>query len=184
MTDPSPHLRWQTAVHAHARHFNDYIARGDARDWEGMGDPDDAPDLSPLLPSLMEQLRAANAGRDADALARFREQWPPLHEALQPLLEDNGQGIGALADGGRRIAGADRGTSRAGCWRCAAWRCTPCRPCICSAPARTGNWSPWPSAATSRSGAATNLPRWRGCRFHAAMKRFLPCWRRWPRTSR
>lgn len=103
MTDPSPHLRWQTAVHAHARHLNDYIARGDACDWEGMGDPDDAPDLSPLLPSLMEQLRAANAGRDADALARFREQWPPLHEALQPLLEDNSQGIGALAwlaDGG------------------------------------------------------------------------------------
>lgn len=103
MTAPSPHLRWQAAVHAHARHLNDYIARGDACDWQGMDDPDDAPDLSALLPTLMEQLRAANAGRDADAIARFRAQWPPLHEALLPLLEDNSQGIGALAwlpDGG------------------------------------------------------------------------------------
>ncbi|KRG63523.1 hypothetical protein ABB26_11370 [Stenotrophomonas humi] len=97
MTDSSPHPHWQTAVHAYARHLNDYVARGDACDWEGMGQPDDPPELSPLLPLLMEQLRAANAQRDAATLATFRSQWPPLHEATQPLLEDNAQGIGALA---------------------------------------------------------------------------------------
>lgn len=97
MTDSSPHLHWHSAVHAHARHLNDYIARGDACDWKGMGQPDDPPDLAALLPQLMAGLRAANADGDADAVAAFRAQWPPLHEATLPLLEDNSQGIGALA---------------------------------------------------------------------------------------
>lgn len=94
-TPALPH--WQDAVHAHARHLNDYIARGDACNWEGMGDPDDPPELSALLPQLMEHLRAANASGDPAALAALRAQWPPLHEATLPLLEDNSQGIAALA---------------------------------------------------------------------------------------
>lgn len=97
MTETVPPLHWQAAIHAHARHLNDYIARGDACGWKGMGQPDDPPDLSPLLPTLMETLRAANASGDVAALAEFRDQWPPLHEATLPLLEGNQQGIGALA---------------------------------------------------------------------------------------
>ncbi len=97
MTDSAPHLRWQAAVHAYASHLNDYVARGDACNWKNMGQPQDPPDLSALLPTLMEALRAANANGDEAALAQLRGQWPPLHEATQSLLEANGQGFSALA---------------------------------------------------------------------------------------
>lgn len=103
MTDPTPHLHWQTAIHGYARHINAYVAKGDACGWEGMGNPDQPPDLSALLPQLMEQLRAATAAKDPAAVAALRAQWPPMHEAIQPLLKANSQGIGALAwlpDGG------------------------------------------------------------------------------------
>lgn len=61
-----------------------------------MGDPNKPPDLSALLPELLSQPRRNAQGSDA-AIAKVRKQWPPLYEALQPLLESNGQGIGALA---------------------------------------------------------------------------------------
>lgn len=97
MTDPTPQQHWQTAVYAYADHLNAYIARGDAQNWEGVGEPDDPPELAPLLPELLAQLRAANAEGTAAAIASLRAQWPPLHEVTASLLEDNGQGIGALA---------------------------------------------------------------------------------------
>ncbi|QIL80916.1 WD40 repeat domain-containing protein [Diaphorobacter sp. HDW4A] len=89
--------QWKTAVHAYAKHLNDYIARGDAKGWKGMGDPKDPPELEALLPDMMSALRAANAERSDEAITAFREQWPPMHEATQPLLQDNSQGIGSLA---------------------------------------------------------------------------------------
>lgn len=89
--------QWTEATLAYAQHINDYVARGDACGWKGMGDPNQPPDLSALLPELLSQLRAANAEGSDAAIAEVRKQWPPLYEALQPLLESNGQGIGALA---------------------------------------------------------------------------------------
>ncbi|MBF5006407.1 WD40 repeat domain-containing protein [Diaphorobacter caeni] len=89
--------QWKASVHAYAKHLNEYIARGDAKGWKGMGDPKEPPQFAPLLPEMMSALRAANAeGTDA-AIAAFREQWPPMHEATQSLLQDNSQGICALA---------------------------------------------------------------------------------------
>jgi hypothetical protein len=96
MADSSPHLQWQTAVYAYARYINDYVARGDACGWKNMGDADAPPDLAPLLPELMAQLRAANATGDEAEIARFRAKWPPLHEAITPLLDNNKQGFNAL----------------------------------------------------------------------------------------
>lgn len=97
MADATPQQQWHDAVHSYAHHLNAYIAKGDACGWEGMGEPDDPPALSALLPELRQQLRAANAEGSEAAIARLRSQWPPLHEATSPLLEDNGQGFGALA---------------------------------------------------------------------------------------
>ena len=88
---------WKSAVHTYAAHLNDYIARGDACQWEGMGEPDTAPDLQALHPQLLRELRAANTQASEAAIHAFRAQWPPLHEATLPLIEDNGQGFGALA---------------------------------------------------------------------------------------
>lgn len=92
-----PSFMWRTAVLAYATHLNDYIARGDACDWKRMGDPDEAPDLTPLLPQLLADLRQANVQGSEAAIAIFRAHWPPLHEATLSLLEDNSQGFGALA---------------------------------------------------------------------------------------
>lgn len=97
MADATPQQQWQHAVHSYANHLNAYIAKGDACEWKGMGEPDEPPALSALLPELREQLRAANADGNEAAIARMRQQWPPLHEATSTLLEDNGQGFGALA---------------------------------------------------------------------------------------
>lgn len=91
----SPAPNWKQAVLAYAAHINDYVARGDACDWQSMPEPNDPPDLQALLPGVLQQLRAAQG--DEAALAAFRAQHPPLHEAVQPLLEEQGQGIAALA---------------------------------------------------------------------------------------
>lgn len=88
---------WKDAVLAYAAHLNAYIQRGEACQWKGMGEPDPAPDLQAQFPALLQQLRAANASGSEAAVADFRALWPPLHEATLPLVEDNGQGIGALA---------------------------------------------------------------------------------------
>lgn len=89
--------QWQHAVLEYTQHINDYVARGDACGWENMGEPQPAPDLKALLPELLTQLRAANAVGTPEAIARVRAHWPPMHEATQSLLDDNGQGINALA---------------------------------------------------------------------------------------
>ena len=94
-SDATSSSQWKAAVLAHAAHLNAYTARGDACGWNGMPEPNPAPDLQPLLPLLLERLHAAQG--DEAAIAALRQQWPPLHEATQPLLQDNKQGIGALA---------------------------------------------------------------------------------------
>lgn len=95
LSRPRPSEQWQKAVLAYAAHLNDYIARGDACGWKGMGEPPSPPELQALLPGLLAQLRAAQG--DEAAIAAFRAQHPPLHEATQPLIDANGQGIAALA---------------------------------------------------------------------------------------
>lgn len=98
--------QWAEALYAYASHINDYVARGDACGWKKMGEPNSPPDLQALLPELLSQLRVANAQGSDDAMAKFREQWPPSYEGTQSLLEANGQGIGALAwlpDGGLMV---------------------------------------------------------------------------------
>ena len=98
--------QWQQAVVEYTQYINDYVARGDASGWKKMGEPKPAPDLQALLPELLAQLRAANALGTPEAIAAVREHWPPMYEATQSLLDDNGQGIGALAwlPGGELLA--------------------------------------------------------------------------------
>ena len=92
---PQPASDWKTATLAYAADINDYVAKGDACGWKGMADPEAPPDLQALLPGVLARLRAAQG--DEAAIAAFRDQHPPSHEAIQPLIDDNGQGIAALA---------------------------------------------------------------------------------------
>jgi hypothetical protein len=98
MTDQASAERWRKAVHLYAKRINAYVERGDREDWKHNRDEPRHEDLSDLLPQWLQGLRKANQDGETEA---FRAAWPTTHLPLIPLLEDNGQGIAAIAAIGR-----------------------------------------------------------------------------------
>ncbi len=81
---------WKERIVAYAQAVNDFVEGGRRKGWENAGDEPAGPDVEHLVDSAIDAVRRANAQRDRSGL---REQWPPTHRPLIPILEENGQSI-------------------------------------------------------------------------------------------
>lgn len=86
--------RWQRVIRQYVDDVNGYVAKGLAEGWDEVGDePKFDDDCSDLLPVLLDALRVANRGFPRQDI---KDQWPPSHIHLLPLLEENAQSIPTL----------------------------------------------------------------------------------------
>jgi len=90
MSEPSSQQEWKEKTLRYAQAINDFAKRGRAEGWEKVGKEPEDPGREHLVSDVIAELRRAN--RDGD-VARFREEWPPAHGPLIPILEEKGQGI-------------------------------------------------------------------------------------------
>lgn len=77
----------------YAKRVNAFVERGLREGWDKAGDEPKDPELDDLAQAAIAAVRQANASGEFDAL---REQWPPAHAPLIPLLEKNGRSIPVL----------------------------------------------------------------------------------------
>ena len=81
---------WKEKTLSYAQAINDFVQRGHAEGWENVGKEPEEPGREHLVNDAIAELRRANM---EGYVARFREQWPPAHAPLIPILEENGQSI-------------------------------------------------------------------------------------------
>ncbi|MEN5038143.1 hypothetical protein [Pseudomonas sp. TWI929] len=106
MDKQPPQQQWQQAVTAYAQAVNDYVAQGRAQGWDNLEEPQ-APATEHLLDAWLSALQVANSpGADEQQRQAFRAAWPPAHQPLVPLLDQQGQGISnvLLLDDGSLLA--------------------------------------------------------------------------------
>jgi hypothetical protein len=85
--------RWQSKALGYAQAVNAYVARGMREGWDAVGDePQDEADAGLAQAAIKAVVEANRAGQTE----QLREQWPPMHHLLMPLLKDNGQNISAV----------------------------------------------------------------------------------------
>ncbi|CAK9889952.1 MULTISPECIES: hypothetical protein [Pseudomonas] len=97
---------WRAAVVDYAQAVNRYVAQGTQEGWDGLEEPQSAP-TEHLLPAWLAALQAVNRpGVDALQHQAFRQDWPPAHLPLIPMLDQQAQSIGTLVllDDGRLLA--------------------------------------------------------------------------------
>ncbi len=81
---------WKERIVAYAQAVNAYVENGRSKGWENVGKEPADPDVEHLVDQAIDAVRQANRQRDTSSL---REEWPPAHRPLIPLLEQNGQSI-------------------------------------------------------------------------------------------
>lgn len=93
----SPQQQWHRAVMIYAKGVNRYVEAGNREGWKGLKEPY-MPRTEKLLEAWQAALEESNrGGHDPARRAAFRQDWPPAHFPLSPLLDQQGQMIPALA---------------------------------------------------------------------------------------
>ena len=81
---------WKKKTLSYVDSVNDFIKRGYAEGWDNAGKEPEEPGREHLVKTAISELRRANMEGYVD---RFREEWPPAHAPLIPILEEKAQSI-------------------------------------------------------------------------------------------
>ena len=81
---------WKQGVTDYANSINDYVAKGRSIGWDKVGEEPPEPDVGHLVEEALQAVREANRNNRTEDL---RDNWPPAHAPLIPVLENNGQSI-------------------------------------------------------------------------------------------
>jgi len=90
MANRSKQEEWRSKTFEYVDSVNSFVARGLRDGWENAGEEPKDPGRDHLVGDVIAAIREANRSGQLDSL---RELWPPAHEPLIPLLEENGQSI-------------------------------------------------------------------------------------------
>jgi hypothetical protein len=86
----SPQEEWKQKTLTYVEAINAFVQQGYKDGWENAGEEPKDPGREHLANDVIAELRRANMEGYVD---RFREQWPPAHAPLIPILEKKGQSI-------------------------------------------------------------------------------------------
>jgi hypothetical protein len=90
MAGRSRQEEWQRKTLQYVESVNAFVERGLRDGWKNAGDEPKDPGREHLAQDVISAIREANS---SGQLASLRELWPPAHEPLIALLEENGQSI-------------------------------------------------------------------------------------------
>ena len=99
----TPQEEWKKNVEDYAATVNAFVEKGQKDGFENAGPEPAYANCEHLIPHVLEAVREANQNGTTSTL---REQWPPAHQPLIPVLEEAGQSIPTLCllDDGTVIA--------------------------------------------------------------------------------
>lgn len=103
--DPEVAARWERQTREYVAAINDYVARGEATDWEDAGEEPDDPRTEADAAAVLDEVRRVFASGDAAAVDGLAARLPRAHSPLLPWIETGDRGLPAalILDDGRLL---------------------------------------------------------------------------------